>query len=496
VEWTLQNERMSVWRSRLVLFLAALGPLSSLDAQESVDRPPNVVFLLVDDLGWADVSPNNPGTFYDTPNVARLAAEGMNLTQAYAACPVCSPTRASLMTGQNPARLDTTQYFGGTQPQGAKARPNWKRPLYPAPYLNRLPAEARTLAEALGDRGFTNWFGGKWHLGDQGSWPEDHGFDINVGGHRAGHPPKGYFAPWGIPNLSDDADGTYLTTRLTDEAVSFLDGRADAEEPFLLYLAYYQVHTPLQGREDLVAKYQAKKAAMAIEEPIFGKEHLNRVRLVQEHAVYAAMVEAMDESVGRVLEALDRNGLADDTVVVFFSDNGGLSTSEGLPTSNLPLRAGKGWLYEGGVREPCIVRWPGRVEAGSESDFPVQSVDFYPTLCEITGADAGDDRVLDGVSLKGLLTGAEAPDRDTLYWHYPHYSNQGGGPAGAIRVGPHKLIEDFETGGIELYDVVADIGEQRDLAAEQPELAAMLLRQLRSWRSGIGARMPTRVPGR
>ncbi|MDA1223449.1 MAG: sulfatase-like hydrolase/transferase, partial [Planctomycetota bacterium] len=305
-------------------------------AQDSDGRPPNVVFLLVDDLGWADVSPNNPGTFYDTPNIARLAAEGMNLTQAYAACPVCSPTRASLMTGQNPARLDTTQYFGGTQPEGAKKRPNWKRPLYPAPYLNRLPAEARTVTEALGDQGFTNWFGGKWHLGDVGSWPEDHGFDINVGGHRAGHPPKGYFAPWGFPNLSDDPDGTYLTTRLTEEAVSFLDGRADAAEPFLLYLAYYQVHTPLQGRPDLVAKYEAKKAAMQIDEPIFGMEHQNRVRLVQEHAVYAAMVEAMDESVGRILEALDRNDLADDTIVVFFSDNGGLSTSEGLPTSNLP----------------------------------------------------------------------------------------------------------------------------------------------------------------
>jgi arylsulfatase A-like enzyme len=480
----------------VLLGMAALAPARHAASQDRGARPPNVVFLLVDDLGWADVSPNNPGTFYETPNIARLATEGMNLTQAYAACPVCSPTRASLMTGQNPARLDTTQYFGGTQPAGAKARPNWKRPLYPAPYLNRLPAESRTLAEALGDRGFTTWFGGKWHLGDVGSWPEDHGFDINVGGHRAGHPPKGYFAPWGFPNLTEDPDGTYLTTRLTQEAVSFLDGRKGADEPFLLYLAYYQVHTPLQGRPDLVAKYEAKKAAMQIDEPIFGKEHQNRVRLVQEHAVYAAMVEAMDESVGQILAALDRNDLADDTVVVFFSDNGGLSTSEGLSTSNLPLRAGKGWMYEGGIREPCIVRWPGHVEPGSTSDFPIQSVDFYPTLCEITGADAGDDRVIDGVSLAGLWTGEGAPDRDTLYWHYPHYSNQGGGPAGAIRVGNHKLIEDFETGICELYDVVADPSEQNNLVVERAGLSEDLLGRLHSWRRGIGARMPTRVPGR
>jgi arylsulfatase A-like enzyme len=480
---------MRIHLTRIATAALALLPLP---AQQPAP-PPNVVFLLADDLGWADVSPNNPQTFYPTPHIEGLAAGGLNLVQAYAACPVCSPTRASILTGKHPVRLDTTQWFGGPQPEQARARPRWNRPLLPAPYLDRLPLEELTLAEALRGRAYTTWFAGKWHLGPEGFWPGEQGFDFNIGGHAAGHPRRGYFAPFGFPTMDESPDGTYLTTRLTDEAVAFLDGRAGREGPFLLYLSYYQVHTPLQGRPDLVEVHERRRAALEPGRPIFGQEGSQRVREVQEHPVYAAMVEALDESVGRVLEALERNGLADDTLVVFFSDNGGLSTSEGHPTSNLPLRAGKGWLYEGGIREPCIIRWPGRIAAGTRSEVPVMSTDFMPTLCELAGVDLGGVRGLDGRSLVGLWTRGEAPERDALYWHYPHYSNQGGEPAGAIRVGDLKLIEDFASGRVELYDLGSDPGERRDLAGERPEAAAGLRSRLRAWREGIGARMPERA---
>ena len=491
----------------LVLTLAAPAP----GAARPVPRPgppaahergPNVLFLLADDLGWMDVGFNNPGTFYDTPALDALAAGGTRFTAAYAACPVCSPTRASIMTGRHPARLATTDYFGAPQPDGILAaaerqkKPGrfQKLPMLPAPYVDHLPHEEVTLAEVLKGAGYATFFAGKWHLGGDGFDPTTQGFDVNVAGNRRGGPygPGRYFHPFGMPNLASE-EGDHLPARLADEAIGFIEAHRD--EPWLCYLSFYSVHTPLMGRPDLVERYREKKARLGLEAR-WGKEGERKVRQVQEHAVYAAMVAAMDEAAGRVLETLDRLDLAEDTVVVFFSDNGGLSTSEGHPTSNLPLRAGKGWLYEGGVREPCVVRWPGRVEAGAVCDVPMQSIDFLPTLAAATGAALPGGVELDGVDLLPVLAGTAAPPARDLHWHYPHWGNQGGTPGGALLDGPWKWVERFVPGGIEgeLYHLGDDLGEARDRAASEPERAADMAARLARWRGQVGARMPRPNP--
>ena len=408
---------------------------------------PNFVFVLVDDLGWADVEVYG-SSFYETPNVDRLAAQGVRFTNAYAAGPVCSPTRGSILTGRYPARTDTTDWFGG----------NRVGKLLPAPYLDYLPLEEVTIAERLHDAGYATGFFGKWHLGGEGYYPEDQGFDVNVAGYEAGMPFAGYFSPYDNPKLPDGPQGEHLTARLADESIRFLEEHRD--EPFLLYLSFYTVHTPLQAPEEMVNKYEQKWAATDFEGPIFGEEPPRRVRLVQQHAAYAGMVESMDSSVGRVLDALEELGLEGETVVVFMSDNGGLSTSEGHPTSNLPLRAGKGWLYEGGIREPMIIKWPGHTAPGSVVDDPVISTDFYPTMLQMAGLPLDSAQHADGVSLVPLLERTGALERDALFWHYPHYGNQGGFPGSAVRMGRYKLIESFEHERLQLFDLDNDIGEQ------------------------------------
>ena len=324
----------------------------------------NVVFILADDLGYMDVGFNNPDSFYDTPVLDGLAKQSMRFTAAYAACSVCTPTRASIMTGQYPARTRNTDYSGA--PNGREVIPEdptdtaggdfkWHsgRPILPAPYLVALEHSHTTLAEFYKSKGHITMHAGKWHLGDKGSWPKDHGFDINIAGVRGGGPGKGgYFSPYNNPNLPDGPEGEHLPDRLATEVASFIT--ANKDKPFFVYLPFYSVHTPLEGRPDLVEKYEAKREKLGLE-PEFEDEFPRKNLTVQHHAVYAAMVEAMDEAIGKVLKAIDDNGLREDTIVVFFSDNGGLSTGEGFPTSNLPLRAGKGWAYEGGIREPMIV---------------------------------------------------------------------------------------------------------------------------------------------
>ena len=451
---------------------------------------PNVVFILVDDLGWTDVGYNG-STFYDTPSIDALAARATVFTNAYAACPVCSPTRASIMTGKYPARLNTTDYFGAPQPDALAQREGYDRPLLPAPYLDRLPLDETTIAEALKSAGYATFFAGKWHLGPEGFWPEDQGFDVNKGGITRGGPYGGkkYFSPYGNPRLDDGPEGEHLPQRLADETARFIADHAD--QPFLAYLAFYSVHTPLMGRPDLVARYQAKRERRGLE-PQWGAERTRRVRLVQEHAVYAAMVEAVDQAVGTVLDAVEEAGLADDTVVILMSDNGGLSTSEGHPTSNLPLRAGKGWLYEGGIREPMLILWPGVTTPGSRCDTPVTSTDFYPTILDVTGQPPRPDQHADGRSLAPLLRDPGASlDRDALYWHYPHYGNQGGAPSGAIRKGDWKLIEWYEDGTLELFDLANDIGEQHNVAPDHPDIVEELHARLDAWRNTVDARMPT-----
>jgi arylsulfatase A-like enzyme len=393
------------------------------------------------------------------------------------------------MTGQYPARTHNTDYFGGPNEfqelpesydpaKDGKFGRFSKHPVLPAPYLGRLAAEHVTLAEAFKAAGYATMFAGKWHLGPEGSFPEDHGFDINIGGNRGGGPYGGdkYFSPYGNPQLPDGPKGEHLPDRLASEVSKFIAAKKD--QPFFVSLCFYSVHTPLIGRPDLVKKYEAKRAKLGLK-PAFAAEAPRKNRIVQEHAIYAAMVEAMDQAVGKVLDALESNGVADDTIVMFFSDNGGLSTSEGSPTTNLPYRAGKGWAYEGGVREPLLVRLPGKVKAGTSCDVPVISTDFYPTLLEATGQPLKPEQHKDGTSFVDLLKDPAAKhERAPLLWHYPHWGNQGGIPYSAVRDGDWKLIRFHWRKGTELYNLADDPGESRDLAAKEPERVARMEKQL------------------
>ena len=452
----------------------------------SIAKPPNIVFFLADDLGQRDLGCYG-STFYETPNLDKLAADGAKFTQAYAACPVCSPTRASILTGKWPVRTGVTDYIGAAQPAA------WKRntKLLPAPYDDRLALGETTLAEVLKGAGYATMHAGKWHLGPLGFWPENQGFDVNKGGIDKGGPYGGskYFSPYDNPRLPDGPPGEHLPDRLADECNTFIE--ANKDEPFFVSYWFYDVHTPLMARDDLLKKYREKKAALGLTAK-WGREGERDVRLVQEHAVYAGMVEAMDAAVGKVLKKLDDLGLRDNTIVIFTSDNGGLSTSEGSPTSNLPLRGGKGWLYEGGIREPLLMRWPGTIKPGAQIDTPVSSPDFFPTLLDIAGAKLPADDPGDGLSLVPLFKGGALPEHP-LYWHYPHYGNQGGAPGAAIRSGNWKLIE-WGEGETELFDLAADPSEKTNLAAAQPQRVKTMLEQLHAWQKQTNARFPTPNP--
>lgn len=473
-------------KTDLARFLAATGVLFNLavtNAAAAVPPRPNVIFILADDFGWRDLGCYG-SAFYETPNLDRLAAKGMRFTQGYAACAVCSPTRASILTGKYPARLHLTDWLPGRadSPQQKLNR---------APLVGQLPLQELTIAEAFKEAGYRTGFIGKWHLGGPGYYPENQGFDLNIGGNERGMPVT-YFSPYRVPSLPDGPAGEYVTDRLTDEALKFIE--REKEHPFFLYFSQYAVHIPLEAKPELVAKYRAKAAQLR---PSSGPEFLpegDRVsRQIQNHAIYAAMIESLDQGVGRLLAKLHELGLEENTVIVFTSDNGGLTTAEGSPTSNLPLRAGKGWPYEGGVREPLLVYWPGVTKLGSVCNEPVISTDFYPTLLEITGQKLRPDQHMDGISLVPLLRGEAGAPRP-LFWHYPHYSNQGGRPCGAVRWGDYKLVEWFEDMSVELYDLKADPGEHRNLADTNPGKAVELRTLLHSWRESVGAVMTTPNP--
>lgn len=481
-------------RSSRILLLLLLLFLSGANGTASENPTPlNFIFFLVDDLGWRDVGCYG-STFYETPHVDRLAAEGMRFSNAYAACPVCSPTRASIMAGKYPARMHTTDWFGAVQPEEALEQKQWNsKPLLPAAYEEQLPLKETTLAEALQQEGYATFFAGKWHLGEEAFWPEQQGFLINKGGCTWGHP-KGargrqYFSPYQNPRLSDGSPGEYLTDRLAEETCQFI--AASRDKPFLAYLSFYSVHTPLMAPKERVAKFRARSEKLSPSGHRFLSRDGRDVRQVQDHPVYAGMVESMDLAVGKVLRTLDELGLSENTAVFFMSDNGGLSTAEGTPTSNLPLRAGKGWLYEGGIREPMIVRWPGKTAPGSECAAPVISTDFYPTMLAMAGLPLRPRQHVDGRSLVPLLKQEGKLHREAIYWHYPHYGNQGGSPGGAVRSGDWKLIEFFGPKRVELYNLAEDLGEDHNLAEEEPERAARMLEMLRAWQREVGARMPT-----
>ncbi len=446
------------------------------------DQPLNFVVILVDDLGYMDIGANNPDCFYDTPNVDRLAASGMRFTDGYAANPVCSPTRYSLMTGKYPSRVDATNYFSGRR----------SGRFQPALLNDKMPLEEITLAELLKQQGYATFFAGKWHLGpSEDYFPQNRGFDVNIGGHKIGGPYTGkrYFAPFENPQMEEESPaGEHLPARLSRDTASFIQDHKD--EPFLAYLAFYSVHTPLMGRPDLVDKYEQRAKDVlgeefADEEQVFPNGKPRKVRILQKHAVYAAMVEAMDAAVGTVLDAIEDAGVADRTVVFFTSDNGGLSTSEGSPTSNLPLRGGKGWVYEGGIREPWIIRYPAVTQPGSVSNEMMCSIDLFPTIATAAGVQL--EHQVDGVDLLPALQGSSL-ERDALYWHYPHYSNQGGIPGGAIRIGDFKLFERYEDGRVHLYDLAKDIGERNDLASKMPERVRDMRTKLHQWYQEVDAK--------
>lgn len=471
----------------LPAFLASLLLAASLLAG-SPPRPANIVFFLADDLGQRDLG-SYGSTFYETPHLDRLARDGARFTDAYAACPVCSPTRASILTGRWPQRTGITDFIGAP-----RTPDQWKRNTraLPAPYEDRLALDAPTVAKSLKSAGYATFFAGKWHLGPEGWWPENQGFDFNLGGNERGGPYGGkrYFSPYGNPRLTDGPEGEHLPDRLAQEAVKFITAHRD--RPFLVYFPFYSVHTPLMAREDLRLKYEEKRRRLGLGES-WGREGEREVRQIQSHAVYAGMIEAMDLAVGRVLQALDDLGQREHTLVVFTSDNGGLATSEGSPTSNLPLRAGKGWMYEGGIRVPLIVRWPQVARPGSVVAAPVSSPDFFPTFLAAAGLPPPAGRT-DGRSLVPVLRGETTTER-ALFWHYPHYGNQGGAPAAAVRRGDWKLISWLEDGREELFHLAGDLGEERDLASREATRVAALRTELRAWQQDVGARFPVPNPG-
>ena len=468
---------------RVSVFLSLLcGWLNAGAAKQT-----NFLFILVDDMGWADIGANG-SKFHETPHIDRLAASGMRFTQGYAACPVCSPTRASIMTGRHPVRVDITDWIPG---QGNHAN---NKLLHPQD-RNNLALEEVTIAEQLKTHGYQTFFAGKWHLGSEGHWPEDQGFDINIGGHHRGSPPGGYYAPWTNPALKANKPGEYLTERLTEESIKFLEQR-DAAKPFLLYLSYYNIHTPIQPYKKRIEHYNAKAEKMFKGETPTKSEHEGLTRMRQDNAALASMVAAVDDSVGVLLGKLKELKLDQNTVVIFFSDNGGLSTRGGKrfgPGCNLPLRASKGWLYEGGVREPTIIRAPGVTQPGSVSHKPMVSMDFFPTMLDLAGLPTQPKLHADGQSLLSQLRGNDASSR-TLYWHYPHYHGSSWKPGASIRDGDWKLIEFYHHDKVELYNLANDIGEQKNLVTRQPKKTAELRAKLRFWQKTMKAKMPVPNP--
>lgn len=454
-------------------------------------KKPNMVMILIDDMGWRDLQCFG-STFYETPNIDALAAEGTVFTQAYASCPVCSPSRASLMTGKYPARVGLTQYLGGH---------DWGK-LLEVPYVDHLPLEEYTLPKALRDAGYHTWNVGKWHLGEKEYYPEHQGFEVNIGGCSWGHPAKGYFAPWGIETLPDDVpEGTYLTDYLTDRAIDLIEHNDGA--PFFLYWSHYAVHTPIQAKPEDLARFEEKSCRMKLDQlnpyvegenfPCWHKRSERVVRrLVQSDVPYAAMIWNLDQNVGRLVQALKDCGEYENTIIVFTSDNGGLSTAEGSPTCNAPLSEGKGWGYEGGVRVPLIMAGPG-IRSHLLCDTPTTTPDWYPTFLELAGLNPHPEQHMDGVSIAPLLRGEPMPERP-LFWHYPHYGNQGGEPVAAVRRGNYKLLKFFEDNHTELYDLSQDIGESFDLTAEKPALSKELEQLLEDWIAQVGGLVPEPNP--
>ncbi len=479
------NSRLSL----LALLFFSIFTLTSCVKKSEIPKKPNVLFILADDYGYHDLSIMG-SKFYETPNIDRIAKEGMIFTDGYAACQVCSPSRASILSGKFPARHGITDWIGA--PTGEQWRKAGRsNQLLPPDYVHALPKEYITLPEAMKEAGYKTFFAGKWHLGGKGSWPTDHGFDINKGGWHVGHPYGGYYAPWKNPNLKSGPDGESLTLRLAKETVNFL--KANKDTAFFAYLSFYAVHGPIQTTKERWAKYRKKAEDAGIAKTGFKMGHFLPMRQVQDNPIYAGLVETMDDAVGMVLNALDELGLADNTIVIFTSDNGGVVAGDSYSTSNLPLRGGKGYQFEGGIREPYFIKVPGMNLNGKKCNTPVSGTDFYPTILDLVGAKLKPKEHTDGVSLLPLLKGDKIDERP-LIWHYPHYGNQGGEPSSVIRLGDWKLIHYYEDGHEELYNLKDDIEEQNNVAEQNPEIVTKLSTKLFVMLDEMGARFPTKDP--
>jgi arylsulfatase A len=510
----------------LTLLSGALILLTATQCEETPTTPPNVIIFYVDDLGWKDVGCYG-SSFYETPHIDHLATEGVRFTNAYSACHVCSPSRASLLTGKYPARINLTDWLPGRKEFPFQKFKNVE-------VNQQLPFDENTLAEHLKANGYQTAIVGKWHLGEDPSGPLQHGFDAHIPeGWNKGWP-LSYEAPFRL-NGYDGEEGEYLTDRLTDDALQYIED--NREKPFFLYFAHYAVHDPIEGRKDLVEKYTTKLGetgsadgpAFVLEgnpdagDPISVEERESlvqdeaysgysvfpnntvKVKQAQDNVQFAAMVESMDESLGRVMEKLKALGLSENTIIIFGSDNGGMAAANfGRPyrqidpekldraysTSNLPLRGAKGWLYEGGIRVPMIVKWSGIKDPGSVSDVPVVTTDFYPSVLDMIGLPLQPQQHADGKSIVPVLKGETNLDRDALYWHFPHYSNHGmQSPGAAIRSRNYKLLEYYENNSVQLFDLEKDIAELNDISEENPEKVAELRQMLAKWREDVGARM-------
>ncbi len=487
-----------------ITFLLILFAGCYLYAQNN-NRQPNIVVIFADDLGWADLA-SYGSTFYETPNLDKLASNGIRFTKNYATCPVCSPTRSSMMTGKYPVNTGVTDWIRGRQADG-KAQPYEKLIAQPTAY--QLALEEKTIGEYALDNGYKTFFAGKWHLGEEEKyWPDHQGFQINKGGWSAGSPTGrkndstgGYFTPYKNPKLSDGPAGEYITDRLANECIEFIENNKQA--PFFLMYSLYAVHNPMQAPDSLIKKYEAKQKNLAIQSKVrFAKdeawmkfENGWKRRVVQDNPVYAAMIENMDWNIGRIIEKLKQSGLDDNTLVIFTSDNGGLSTAEGSPTVNGPLRAGKGWLYEGGVRVPLIIYWKGKTTAGLTSNLPVNTADFFPTIAKAINKKYKKYKNIDGEDIFQMLAKPGKYQNRNLFWHYPHYSNQGGKPGSSILEGNYKLIYNYEDDSIELYDITNDISEKKNIASANKETVNRLKRKLLNWLQENNALKPNKNPG-
>jgi arylsulfatase A-like enzyme len=446
-----------------------------------VEKKQNFLFILVDDLGWTDLGYSG-STFHETPNIDALSKVSIQFTNAYASASICSPTRASIMTGKHPVRVNITDWIPGYDPKDQK--------LSGPQDLDALPLEEMTLAEVLQDNGYKTFFAGKWHLGSDGNFPEDQGFEINKGGHHAGSPPGGYYSPYKNPKLPDGPEGEYLTDRLTNESLGFLD--TIDEDPFFLFLAYYTVHTPIQPNKQYIEKFETKLTAKANIINPYKEEGIGITTLEQRNAAYASMLYALDKNIGLLIDKLKKEGLYENTTIVFTSDNGGLSTllknrKGRAPTSVLPLRAGKGWLYEGGIRIPLLIKPSHYSDKAKICAEPVVSHDFYTTFLSLADIKV-DPEMIDGLDISPALYENKSLNRKELFWHYPHYHGSGWTPGAAILKGNWKLIEFYETGMVELYNISEDLSETNNLAPKFPDKTDSLRNRLNELQKSMNAK--------